>query len=112
MTSYERKQNHRAEMLNLCKRLVGFRVEVHFTPLGENGRSLGRHVESGTILGVAASPTLKVNNAVVLLREKPDEEGRTLTMVNIRQINQISRKTFSALDIEDLMIEVTGGQAG
>lgn len=111
-TSYERRQRHREEMLRLCKRLVGFRVRVAFTPLGENGRSLGKHFESGTIVGVGASQTLRVNNAVVLLRDHPDDEGRTLSMVNTRQINNIERLTFSPLDIEDLMSEIMGGQSG
>ena len=109
-TSYQRHQRHRAAMLEACHRMIGLRVEVDFTPLGSGGRSLGMHTATGLAVGVGSGITIRVHNALVLLLDEPDEAGRRLFLVNARQINHIRRKTFTAVDVEDLISHMICGE--
>jgi hypothetical protein len=105
-TSYQRRMNMRIRHLEILKRYTGMRVAIDFTPLGAGGRVQGRHEIEGLLVGVAASPTLLVKNVVVILLDKPDEEGRNLYLINANHVNDVRRKTFTAVDIAAMLKEI------
>lgn len=105
-TSYERKLRHREKMRTLCRRYIGLRVIIEFTPLAKGGRAQGRHEVEGVLVGLAGSATIHVDYAATLLLDEPDSEGRTVFLVNANHINDIRRKTFSKIDVAALLHEI------
>lgn len=93
-------------MLEQCKSHIGRRMEIEFTPRDGNGRSKGKVVQSGILVGIGSSMTINVENAAVLLLDEPDEMGRQLFMINVTQINRINLTGITTVLIENILFEL------
>lgn len=99
-----KKEEARAKKLRDAYTYTGCDVEVTYTPRKTGRLSMGKHYRSGIVLGVAAGVN-GADNMIILQLYKPDEQGRTLFIVNVTTVNSYKLLKGSAT-VHQMLLEL------